>query len=165
MTSDFVNCFHNYKFQSTHLHEVWHRLSNRFSPNCCFNPHTYMRCDYSTSVSLPFLCSFNPHTYMRCDRYVEVECGHCFVSIHTPTWGVTLDGIGYQDLIQVSIHTPTWGVTSLFVVFAASTLFQSTHLHEVWPSTDYKLPKTGLFQSTHLHEVWRISTQETGKSN
>ena len=32
-------------FQSTHLHEVWHRKwINRYK-HICFNPHTYMRCD------------------------------------------------------------------------------------------------------------------------
>ena len=34
-----------YQFQSTHLHEVW-PAQRLFLPwYCCFNPHTYMRCD------------------------------------------------------------------------------------------------------------------------
>ena len=98
------------RFQSTHLHEVWQKRWEHQTNIYCFNPHTYMRCDLihdllliirqfqsthlhevwrKVSKLIIIIISFNPHTYMRCD----------------------LDGIGYQDLIQVSIHTPTWGVT------------------------------------------------------
>ena len=76
----------------------------------------------------------------------------------------------------VSIHTPTWGVTLLSEVPDRIIRFQSTHLHEVWPrplsgrwsGTSFN-PHTYMrcdvqsctmsmsilkFQSTHLHEVW-----------
>ena len=33
------------------------------------------------------------------------------VSIHTPTKGVTADGLLHADIADVSIHTPTKGVT------------------------------------------------------
>ena len=54
-------------FQSTHLHEVW--PCRTCLPVCLqsFNPHTYMRCDYSPFVADQMLSCFNPHTYMRCD--------------------------------------------------------------------------------------------------
>ena len=56
------------------------------------------------------------------------------VSIHTPTWGVTRYSAQKFDTFRVSIHTPTWGVT-LFPCYylAVNHVFQSTHLHEVWP--------------------------------
>ena len=34
--------------------------------------------------------------------------------------------------IRVSIHTPTWGVTMAMTFTDLNNLFQSTHLHEVW---------------------------------
>ena len=34
------------KFQSTHLHEVWRKRPFRSDKRLCFNPHTYMRCDW-----------------------------------------------------------------------------------------------------------------------
>ena len=98
------------KFQSTHLHEVWPNKQRTYTLPMCFNPHTYMRCDF---ISLWRYCS-------------------CKVSIHTPTWGVTivlnkyhsynmfqsthLHEVWQQKLMKqaweyVSIHTPTWGVT------------------------------------------------------
>ena len=33
------------------------------------------------------------------------------VSIHTPTWGVTIGDYELYNGLDVSIHTPTWGVT------------------------------------------------------
>ena len=125
--------FWNYRFQSTHLHEVW-----PWYPFGCriiksFNPHTYMRCDLELLLTMRGLgrfqsthlhevwliakpsfirhSGFNPHTYMRCDSF-DVK--------------VDLQG-------GVSIHTPTWGVTILTFYLCLLELFQSTHLHEVWP--------------------------------
>ena len=144
-------------FQSTHLHEVWLKLPMMYVKTQGFNPHTYMRCDYDVS----FLTKY----------------------------------------FTVSIHTPTWGVTMELRFCVLLVLFQSTHLHEVWPTRvngitteansfnphtymrcdvqmhDYLLtlrvsihtPTWGvttrwststiawMFQSTHLHEVWLIS--------
>ena len=56
----------------------------------------------------------------------------CEVSIHTPTWGVTFLREYEAWLRQVSIHTPTWGVTIEGKQYVDTTVFQSTHLHEVW---------------------------------
>ena len=38
----------------------------------------------------------------------------------------------------------------------ANTQFQSTHLHEVWHTDSWSLKAAVKFQSTHLHEVWLI---------
>ena len=79
-------------FQSTHLHEVWHYQATKFLRHRCFNPHTYMRCDEDAK---------------------------------------TVDLATF-----VSIHTPTWGVTGKAVYLLSINEFQSTHLHEVWLSRD-----------------------------
>ena len=77
----------------------------------CFNPHTYMRCDWSKraeeALAKMFQSThlhevwlkkehkgsenegFNPHTYMRCDNILAWKRFEIYVSIHTPTWGVT----------------------------------------------------------------------------
>ncbi len=100
-------------FQSTHLHEVW--LSVGFWVRYCF------------------FC-FNPHTYMRCDDETWFKIKDEIVSIHTPTWGVTSMPINNLNKRLVSIHTPTWGVTQLlYNRNPPKNMFQSTHLHEVWP--------------------------------
>ena len=135
---------------------------------------------------------------MRCDDGYKFYGSYVNVSIHTPTWGVTLLFVSSLHVYIVSIHTPTWGVTScvfphsmafdvsihtptwgvtLFQNFQITVIwFQSTHLHEVWPTwiialymswcfnphtymrCDLEmlksLTKFIMFQSTHLHEVW-----------
>ena len=75
---------------------------------------------------------FNPHTYMRCDSALTWNILSRIVSIHTPTWGVTQEGLTQLRLNIVSIHTPTWGVTAPLYVSSRFEMFQSTHLHEVW---------------------------------
>ena len=91
---------------------------------------------------------------MRCDIYTPKQAGVKPVSIHTPTWGVTL--LVFKAVIfflvsihtptwgvtknrwnppvctDVSIHTPTWGVTIGRFISIIKKAFQSTHLHEVW---------------------------------
>ena len=148
--------------------------------NQCFNPHTYMRCDVPQFWNEPMFYCFNPHTYMRCDYFFIRMAIIPYVSIHTPTWGVTFKFYCYGKTSIVSIHTPTWGVTySLRLKFLLG-LFQSTHLHEVWliggmtqyiefdvsihtptwgvtSSLDCK-KQLNMFQSTHLHEVWPLFT-------
>ena len=143
-----------------------------------FNPHTYMRCDMVfLKRSYNSLC-FNPHTYMRCDHAYGVSYSDPYVSIHTPTWGVTrttLFALGeswafqsthlhevWQELstgwlaCPVSIHTPTWGVTRDFVGNFRQDLV-SIHT-PTWGVTfeTFGMLLTLLFQSTHLHEVWPI---------
>ena len=88
-----TNIYHR-KFQSTHLHEVWLMQQAWEYEKEGFNPHTYMRCDDG---------------YKYYGRYVNV-------SIHTPTWGVTVNKDYYEKLLKVSIHTPTWGVTSCCII-------------------------------------------------
>ena len=69
---------------------------------------------------------------MRCDACFLHICCCFFVSIHTPTWGVTGRGWFKSLFNDVSIHTPTWGVTLKKCPLSSLMEFQSTHLHEVW---------------------------------
>ena len=85
--------------------------ANALLYSACFNPHTYMRCDWVMDVHRHTDKCFNPHTYMRCDGRHRPWFEQWKVSIHTPTWGVTLTSVINRTTLSVSIHTPTWGVT------------------------------------------------------
>ena len=142
------------EFQSTHLHEVWRQRSLHIPPTISFNPHTYMRCD-KHYANLP--------TYNK-------------VSIHTPTWGVTVVITTGVDPVSFNPHTYMRCDRISNRCELSHSKFQSTHLHEVWPCMyRWKIQIRGfnphtymrcdgheamvlmvvpLFQSTHLHEVW-----------
>ena len=78
----------------------------------CFNPHTYMRCDSHVTPLARFSRSFNPHTYMRCDPAERLTALSVAVFQSTHLHEVWLvQHIALLDVIRVSIHTPTWGVT------------------------------------------------------
>ena len=53
------------------------------------------------------------------------------VSIHTPTQGVTAEGVPFAEVIDVSIHTPTQGVTHRCEECLKPLRFQSTHPRRV----------------------------------
>ena len=91
-----------------------------------------MRCDSESHMSERCQKRFNPHTYMRCDDGYKYYGRYVNVSIHTPTWGVTLAAQYPNGNWHVSIHTPTWGVTKRLINVYLYIMFQSTHLHEVW---------------------------------
>ena len=56
---------------------------------CCFNPHTHAGCDMlSESLQSNRRC-FNPHTHAGCDEPILLTERCEYVSIHTPTQGVT----------------------------------------------------------------------------
>ena len=117
------------EFQSTHLHEVWRSEGLNALGTVGFNPHTYMRCDIKFLIATLLIVSFNPHTYMRCDECEAERIALEKVSIHTPTWGVT---------------PVTWNISKL-------SLFQSTHLHEVWlvrAYTDFFLDRVSIHTPT-----------------
>ena len=99
-------------FQSTHLHEVWlcDRRSIRLYGAVSIHTPTW---GVTTSVYRRYdtVHCFNPHTYMRCDFIIWCLLRLLLVSIHTPTWGVTVNTLIDITSDVVSIHTPTWGVT------------------------------------------------------
>ena len=98
-------------FQSTHPRRVWHPNRERLSDSLSFNPHTHAGCDS------PKLIEGNP----------------CYVSIHTPTQGVTS--------IRVTEYLQRWS-------------FQSTHPRRVWRLLSHEVSIFLMFQSTHPRRVW-----------
>ena len=115
-----------------------------------------MRCDAAPWETKGLSLSFNPHTYMRCDTAAGVTITQAKVSIHTPTWGVTLQLRSRGAAHHVSIHTPTWGVTTCpsSVVLITRSFNPHTYMRcdRLMLFVDFNPVK---FQSTHLHEVWR----------
>ena len=91
-----------------------------------------MRCDSSSLKPIAASGGFNPHTYMRCDWSLFLQQSQQNVSIHTPTWGVTyLTGVHVRYVMFQSTHLhEVWHVMRLFKNLVQK--FQSTHLHEVW---------------------------------
>ena len=54
-----------------------------------FNPHTHEGCDLRFKLFNTNFNCFNPHTHEGCDQALEDDKLFCYVSIHTPTKGVT----------------------------------------------------------------------------
>ena len=55
----------------------------------CFNPHTHEGCDRRFSGIVSLTSCFNPHTHEGCDMDYYSDFVINYVSIHTPTKGVT----------------------------------------------------------------------------
>ena len=72
--------------------------------------------------------SFNPHTHAGCDCIYNCACGYGYVSIHTPTQGVTVLCPDHVNDLLVSIHTPTQGVTPYWLSLSRSGSF-NPHTH------------------------------------
>ena len=143
------------EFQSTHLHEVWLRPRLRLWYQHVFqSTHLHEVWRDVMARTLTTRC-FNPHTYMRCDIYKGIRCCHQFVSIHTPTWGVTSVGSYDPGWRYVSIHTPTWGVTFANSINGKIGEFQSTHLHEVWRGM-FPIPNRWCTVSIHT-PTWGVT--------
>ena len=121
------------RFQSTHLHEVWQTETNATSMGVCFNPHTYMRCDTIKIYPLFSITSFNPHTYMRCDHdWLVVSRYNLGFNPHTY---MRCDDVYSADI--------------------GFNVFQSTHLHEVWPDLFWHY---GWFSRVSIHTpTWGVT--------
>ena len=124
-----------------------------------FNPHSHKGSD----VVFPLICKvtldFNPHSHKGSDLFCKTKrFRHIvfqstlpqgewlqdvyykkriyFISIHTPTRGVTGSQFYYLRRYRISIHTPTRGVTREKRTRLGVTKFQSTlpqgewHIHE-----------------------------------
>ena len=127
---------------------------------------------------------FNPHTHAGCDTKLETLVGIKFVSIHTPTQGVTEVNPEEFGLDSVSIHTPTQGVTNsifpriLILVVSIHTPTQGV-TNSIFPRililvVSIHTPTQGVtnlekqadgklgFQSTHPRRVWLVDVQCKG---
>ena len=78
--------------------------------------------------------SFNPHTHAGCDCIYNCACGYGYVSIHTPTQGVTelVKRIPSVKQFQSTHPRRVWLVH--LVLEIPPYMFQSTHPRRVWPS-------------------------------
>ena len=97
----------------------------------CFNPHTHEGCD---QADLPryYAVGVSIHTPTKGVTVSHVPFENCrLVSIHTPTKGVTNHVATGGHGADVSIHTPTKGVTGHGYELATRVLFQSTHPRRV----------------------------------
>ena len=105
------------KFQSTSLREGWRRIPQVAASRTDFNPHPYVRDDFAST---------------------DKEHKAREISIHIPTWGMTLflqfrlafarfqstslregwpdDVVCADDCFFISIHIPTWGMTDSFLI-------------------------------------------------
>ena len=121
-----------------------------------FNPHTHAGCDRLVIEVLPRQEGFNPHTHAGCDYTLLILLTFSFVSIHTPTQGVTEPNNKKDLRYIVSIHTPTQGVTSVISTGFISCRFQSTHPRRVWPRWSIRRRSIVCF-NPHTHAGCDIS--------
>ena len=186
-------------FQSTHPRRVWPVAS--ILSALCFNVSIHTPTKGVTSIIYDYLLvcwfqsthprrvwlntnnykhkslGFNPHTHEGCDLLLILFFIAVFVSIHTPTKGVTSCSRLRFRHNSVSIHTPTKGVTHLLLAgsqclecfnphthegcdapclpeMPSLVLFQSTHPRRVWHAGEFVANHNAVFQSTHPRRVW-----------
>ena len=95
---------------------------------------------------------FNPHTHEGCDIHVNFFNLYRYVSIHTPTKGVTGNNPVSPTPEQVSIHTPTKGVTEYKTSFDR---YNGVSIHTPTKGVTKSLPPvSGLLVcfNPHTHE-------------
>ena len=167
-------------------------------PYRCFNPHTHAGCDWkhlqdhhasrfqsthprrvwlSINAQLTLYGSFNPHTHAGCDCWSLSTSFVYYVSIHTPTQGVTLvlrrqrklylfqsthpRRVWLPNAIRIgrqrySFNPHTHAGCDMADVrkLAPFILFQSTHPRRVWLTSAGAWSYQSMFQSTHPRRVW-----------
>ena len=145
-----------YRCFNPHTHEGCDtHLSCSIDWGKCFNPHTHEGCDCPIGEVYTHLIKFqstHPRRVWqehcintrqclqfqsthprRVWRYSSCYTHHGrWVSIHTPTKGVTSQISWHKITSHVSIHTPTKGVTCAMASCCFGFLFQSTHPRRVW---------------------------------
>ena len=105
----------------------------------------------------PYFSYVSIHTPTKGVTYIYCK-GTTFsgVSIHTPTKGVTNNWCMAKFLMFVSIHTPTKGVTLCLHTDRVQFRFQSTHPRRVWHGIHRRQKRQKMFQSTHPRRVWHL---------
>ena len=76
-----------------------------------FNPHSHKGSDCYPGERVDKLLDFNPHSHKGSDSIGSYDWSAPFISIHTPTRGVTSISSRLDIIFSISIHTPTRGVT------------------------------------------------------
>ena len=121
------------QFQSTHPRRVWLWLSVLLAIGIRFQS-THPRRVWHTLVYIHLLIKrFNPHTHAGCDLLVTYLMLLDYVSIHTPTQGVTFLRIGLPVLFRCfNPHTHAGCDDSYSGRIMFILKFQSTHPRRVW---------------------------------
>ena len=151
-------------FQSTSLREGW-RFKKRYRRGSySFNPHPYVRDDYMHKPHIKETTKFQS-TSLREGWLFAVNQSKCIriVSIHIPTWGMTIRLQASYQWFPVSIHIPTWGMTQIINYVFNMFLFQSTSLREGWPPTVLGLADN-IDVSIHI-PTWGMTCRACGKSD
>ena len=155
-------------FHSTHPRRVWRANHPSLKLSWHVSIHTPTKGVTRWRVPiLPDCACFNPHTHEGCDSEQRKRCvpGDMFQSTHPRRVWPALSTKLYNKT-YVSIHTPTKGVTQITKDRVYDVKFQSTHPRRVWPDRGGGRGRGGPFQSTHPRRVWlymrkmvRVSTQ------
>ena len=165
------------KFQSTHPRRVWRPIRKVHAHLIKFQSTHPRRVWLSDCFYPPIMISFNPHTHEGCDIANDFYRYAKWVSIHTPTKGVTQKpGISLICMISFNPHTHEGCDFTARLHFQVRCSFNphthegcdpaypylspclgcfNPHTHEgcdtVWPS---KILIFSVFQSTHPRRVW-----------
>ena len=139
-------------FQSTHPRRVWLWLIHRISGRSLFQSTHPRRVWLSDAIGNYYTQYVSIHTPTKGVTETVLCALQCYsVSIHTPTKGVTYVWLFKGFLSIVSIHTPTKGVTRFLINFTLFHVFQSTHPRRVWLFNHNSMILVRCF-NPHTHE-------------
>ena len=189
-----------YKFQSTHPRRVWLSLYWTGILQASFNPHTHAGCDDLIQVDMTQILLFQSTHPRRVWQILILlrtimflfQSTHprrvwpyffrllelpVYVSIHTPTQGVTYWRESLNGALCFNPHTHAGCDPDISDCMFALPQFQSTHPRRVWlsitwrrlrsPNVSIHTPTQGVtdymtsaasgdkFQSTHPRRVWQ----------
>ena len=144
---------------------MWHRTKqHKSSSSVSIHTPTWGVTHYFL-IFFAIVSSFNPHTYMRCDHVKFLFLCVCEVSIHTPTWGVTG---GFHLFFRLGSFNPHTYMRCDIIIYILRAYFWSFNPHTYMrcdKRLSFILRNKKMFQSTHLHEVWPSpTTTPTGQS-
>ena len=133
VTYEIISTIKLYTFQSTLPRREWRLFSNVVCIPRQFQSTLPRREWPSSAMSFAFPDNFNPHSHAGSD-FLNKRKEICqWISIHTPTQGVTITYIFTFSPMIISIHTPTQGVTRADCRSACNAdLFQSTLPRREW---------------------------------
>ena len=140
-------------FQSTHPRRVWQGGECPFYQTALVSIHTPTKgVTVYSGLYLVGLRCFNPHTHEGCDSEQRKRCvpGDMFQSTHPRRVWLGCP-CNYPQMTFVSIHTPTKGVTNQLLSQAVSDVFQSTHPRRVWQKGACHIRLSNSF-NPHTHE-------------
>ena len=110
--SDFDDWFASIKFQSTLPRGERRAGCDSSRPSVNFNPRSRVGSDRPTPTPLlPFVLFQSTLPRGERLRLRGRIIAACFISIHAPAWGATMDKGKEVERLHISIHAPAWGAT------------------------------------------------------